>query len=167
MRGVFILKGGSSRQNIHNDAGVPGFSLSVLVALTNRRFTVCLKTGEMTLDLKPGDVVIFNTNVFHRGEANEAGSYAMFFFVGLANSDEDVGYKEIFGRPTEDEDAKSDATGFTWEEHCARICQSERIRQLRSVHEVTHWLYRDLRQDTDILNTFSGYNSTRSRTGTK
>ena len=167
VRGVFILKGGSSRQNIHNDAGVPGFSLSVLVALTNRRFTVCLKTGEMTLDLKPGDVVIFNTNVFHRGEANEAGSYAMFFFFDLANSDQDVGYKEMFGGSTEHEDAKSDVTGWTWEQHCARTCQSECIRQLRSVHEVTYWLYRDLRQDTDILNTFSGYNSTRSRTGTK
>ena len=161
LRGVYILKGGASVQNRHNDAGVPGTSLSILVALTDRRFTVCHTNGVgggLTLDLKQGDVAIFNTHVYHRGEQNAIDSYAMFLFFDLTNSNEETGYTDMFIGPGDE--ARNDRTGDTWEGHCTQNNgRVELIRTLGSVYEIPYWLHRDTHSDMDIINCYSTYQS--------
>ena len=135
--------------------------MSILVALTDRRFTVCHTNGEggdLTLDLKQGDVVIFNTHVYHRGEQNAIDSYARFLFFDLTNSNEETGYTDMFLGPGDD--APNDRTRFTWKEHCTHNKgRVEIIRPLGSVREIPYWLHRDTHTDMDIINFYSTYQS--------
>ena len=65
----------------HQDAGMPE-SLSILIQLRNtRRFDVFEGSETKELTLHPGDMLLFNRNVWHRGCANRHDSVCIFLYV--------------------------------------------------------------------------------------
>ena len=77
-----IITGGNKDQRVHNDEGLDT-SYSVIIALHHRKFTIWYTDGThrvQTLELEVGDVLVFNTNVWHAGAVNEVASAAMFLY---------------------------------------------------------------------------------------
>ena len=89
-----IITGGNVSQHRHTDQGLDS-SYSVLVALTERKFTICHTDNthrEIEIALDAGDVLVFNTQVWHAGGVNEVESAAIFMYYDLEPGFEGAGY---------------------------------------------------------------------------
>ena len=97
MRYCSIITGGNVDQHRHTDQGLDT-SYSVIVALADRNFTIYYTDGSHTvveLSLHAGDVLVFNTQVWHAGGVNDEPSAAMFMYYDVDIGFDGTGYNEM------------------------------------------------------------------------
>ena len=97
MRYCSIITGGNVVQHRHTDQGLDN-SYSVIVAFTDRNFTIYYTDGSHTvveLSLHAGDVLVFNTLVWHAGGVNDESSAAMFMYYDVDIGFDGTGYNAM------------------------------------------------------------------------